>query len=95
MYIYADQQSGQWLKNAMHGHKFMEETTLRAIDAKDLPKSVKMALRTGDKQSKDTKELQWIGDLNPGLSTEHWRVLDKQPEPEGQRLILSVDRDRI
>jgi hypothetical protein len=70
-------------QNAMHGHKLMEETTLR-----DLPKSVKMALRTGDKQSNDTKELQWIGDLNPGLSTEHWRVLDKQPEPEGQRLIL-------
>jgi hypothetical protein len=77
----------------MHGHKLMEGTTLRDIDAKDLPKPVKMVLRTGDKQSKDTKALQWIGDLNPGSSTEHWRVLDKQPDPKGQRLILLVDRD--
>jgi hypothetical protein len=87
MYICAYQQSGQWLKNAMHGHKLRQGTTLRA-------KPVKMDLRTGDKQSKDTKELlQWIRDLNPGLSTEDWRVLDKQPEPKGHRLILLVDRD--
>jgi hypothetical protein len=72
MRICADHQSRQWLKNAMHGHKLREGTTLTVIDAKDLPKPVKMALRTGDKQSKDIKELlQWIGDLNPRLSTEH------------------------
>jgi hypothetical protein len=94
IYICAEQQSGQWLKNAMHGHKLREGTTLRAIDTKDLPKPVKMSLRTGDKQSTDTKELvQWIGDLNLGLSSEHWRVLNKQLEPKGQRLILLVDRD--
>jgi hypothetical protein len=29
-----------------------------------------------------------IEDLNPGLHTEYWRVLDRQPELEGQRLIL-------
>jgi hypothetical protein len=45
---------------------------LKAIDTKDLPKPVKMALRTSDKQSKDTEELlQWIRDLNPGLHTEY------------------------
>jgi hypothetical protein len=27
------------------------------------------------------------------LNTEHWRVLDKQSEPKGQRLILHIDWD--
>jgi hypothetical protein len=58
------------------------------MDARDLPRPVKMALRTWDKQSKDTEKLlRWIRDLNPGLHTEHWRVLDRQ------RLILLVDWD--
>jgi hypothetical protein len=34
-----------------------------------------------------------IGDLNPGLHTEHFRVLDRQPGLEGQRLILLICRD--
>jgi hypothetical protein len=67
---------------------------LKATDAKDLPKPVKMALRTWDKQSKDTEDLlQWIRDLNLGLHKEYWRVLDEQPEPKGQQIILLVDRD--
>jgi hypothetical protein len=33
--------------------------------------------------------------LNPGLNTEHWRVLGKQSEPKGQRLILHTDRDSL
>jgi hypothetical protein len=36
---------------------------------------------------------QWIKQLNPGLHTEYWRALDKQPELKGQRLILLIDRD--
>jgi DNA integrity scanning protein DisA with diadenylate cyclase activity len=37
--------------------------------------------------------LKWIKDLNPGLHTEHWRVLDRLAEPKGQGLILLIDRD--
>jgi hypothetical protein len=36
--------------------------------------------------------LKWIKNLNPGLHTKHWRVLDKQSELKGQRLILFIDR---
>jgi hypothetical protein len=36
--------------------------------------------------------LRWIKNLNPGLHTENWRILDKQTEPKGQRLILHIDR---
>jgi hypothetical protein len=51
-----------------------------------------VALRTKDKAPKRPDELlKWINDLNPGLHTEHWMVLDRQPEPQGQRLILHID----
>jgi hypothetical protein len=32
---------------------------------------------------------------NTGLHNEHWRVLDSQPEPKDQRLILLIDRDSL
>jgi hypothetical protein len=37
--------------------------------------------------------LAWIQNLNPGLHTEHWKVLHKPSEPKGQRLILHKDRN--
>jgi hypothetical protein len=45
---------------------------LKAMDVKDLPKPVMMALRSKDRQSKNTVELlQWIKDLSPELRTEN------------------------
>jgi hypothetical protein len=44
---------------------------LKATDARNLPKPVKMALRTNDKVAKGSDELlKWIKDLKPGLHTE-------------------------
>jgi hypothetical protein len=68
--------------------------TLKATDARILPKPVKVTLRTKDKIAQNQDELiKWIKNLNPGFHTKHWRVLDKQPEPKGWRLILLIDRD--
>jgi hypothetical protein len=39
--------------------------------------------------------LQWVKSLNPGLNTEHWKVLGKQSKPKGQRLIMHIDRDSL
>jgi hypothetical protein len=53
-----------------------------------------VALRIRDRVTQYQEELlKWIKNLNPGLHTEHWRVLNKQPEPKGLRLILFIDRD--
>jgi hypothetical protein len=53
-----------------------------------------MALRIRDRVAQNQEELlKWIKNLNPGLHTEHWRVLNKQPEPKGLRLILFIDTD--
>jgi hypothetical protein len=37
--------------------------------------------------------LKWIKNLNPGLHTKNWGILDNRPEPKGQRLILHIDWD--
>jgi hypothetical protein len=55
-----------------------------------------VALRTRDKVVQTSDELlKWMKNLNPELHIEHWRVLDKQSEPKGQRLILLIDQDPL
>jgi hypothetical protein len=49
---------------------------LKATEARNLPKPVKMAFRVRDKVAHTQDELlKWIKNLNPGLHTEHWRIL--------------------
>lgn len=35
------------------------------------------------------------GHFGNRLNTEHWKVLDRQSEPKGQRLIMHIDRDSL
>lgn len=67
---------------------------MKAIDAKHLPKAVKIALRMKDKVATGPEELhKWINSINPGLHMKNWRALDSKDEPIGRRLILLVDQD--
>jgi hypothetical protein len=69
---------------------------LKVTDARNLPKPVKVVLRTRDNVAQIQDELlSCIKNLNPGLHTENWRVLGRQSEPKGQRLILHIDRDSL
>jgi hypothetical protein len=53
-----------------------------------------VALISEDKVAKSPDNLlKLIKDLNPELHTEHWRILNKRPEPNGQRLIFLINRD--
>jgi hypothetical protein len=89
-----DQQSGQWLIRTIDNHGLGSGGRLKATETKKIPKPVKVALRVKKNFARNPDELlQWIKQLNPGLHTEYWRALDKQPEPKGQRLILLIDRD--
>jgi hypothetical protein len=96
IYICTDQQSVQWLVKAIDKQRLGTGARLKATDTRNLRTSVKVALRTRDKvaQTQDGL-LTWIKNLNPGLNTKHWKVLDKQSEPKGQRLILHIDRDSL
>jgi hypothetical protein len=78
IYICADQQSGQWPVKAIDNPRLGTGVRLKATDARNLIKPVKVALRTGDKVVQTQDELlTWIKNLNPGLNTELWKVLDK------------------
>jgi hypothetical protein len=88
-YACADQRSVDWLVTAFHGFQIRKGVRLKATEAKHLPKPVKMALRTKDKEATGPEVLlKWIKSLNPGLHMENWRVLDSKDEPIGRRLIL-------
>jgi hypothetical protein len=86
-----EQQSGQWLIKTIDNHRLGSGGRLKATEAKNLPKPVKVGVKKN--VARNQEELQWILQLNPGLHTEYWRALDKQPDPKGQRLILLIDRD--
>jgi hypothetical protein len=95
-YISDDQQSGQRLIRAIDNHRLGSGARLKATDARNLHKPVKVALRTRDKVSHTQDELlSWIRNLNLGLHTENWRVLARQSEPKCQRFILHTDRDSL
>jgi hypothetical protein len=58
--------------------------------------SLSVAISTRDKVVHTQDELlKWIKNLNPGFHTKHWRVLDKQSEPKGQKIILLIDQDSL
>jgi hypothetical protein len=77
-------------------HRLESGARLKATDTRNLPKPVKVALRTRDKVVQTQDELlKWIKNLHPRLHTKHWRVLDKQSEPKHQRLILLIDWDSL
>jgi hypothetical protein len=92
----ADQQSSQWLIRAIDNHRLGSGSRLKATDARNLPKPVKVALRTRDEIAQNQDELlNLIKNLKPGLHTGNWRVLGRQSEPKGQKLILHIDRDSL
>jgi hypothetical protein len=53
-------------------HKLGSGTRLKSTDTKNLPKQVKVALRTMNKVAQSPDELmKWIKDLNPEFHKEH------------------------
>jgi hypothetical protein len=91
-----DQQSGQWLMRSIDTYRLGSGARLKAMDARNLPKPVKVALRTRDKVAQTQDELlNWIKNLNPGLHMENSRVLGRQSELKGSGLILHIDRDSL
>jgi hypothetical protein len=89
-----DQQSGQWLVRATDNHRLGSGAKLKAVDARNLPKPVKVALSTRDRVAHTQDELlRWIRNLNPELHTENWIIMDKQSERKDQTLIVCIDRD--
>jgi hypothetical protein len=85
IYTCADPQSGQWLIEAIGNRELGSGGRLKATEAKNLPKPVKVALRLRENIATTPEELlAWIKQLNPGLHTEYWRVLDRARDQRAQ-----------
>jgi hypothetical protein len=75
IYRCGDQQSRQWLVKATDNHRLGTGARLKVTDTRNLPKPVKVVLRTRDKVAQTQDELlTWINNLNPGLNIEHWKI---------------------
>jgi hypothetical protein len=95
-YIYAPTNSMVIGSSELFTNRLESGARLKATDSRSLPMPVKVALRTRDKIAQTQDELQkWIKILNSGLDTEHWRILDKQSEPNSRRLLLLIDLDSL
>lgn len=94
IYYCEDQNSCLWLQKCLNGTTIRDNFVLKVMDAKELPKPVKVAFRTRDLTTSDPKVLlRRVQLLNQGLCTEHWKVVNKQTDPTGQRLILLIDQE--
>jgi hypothetical protein len=72
IYTCVEQQSGQWLIKTIDNHGLGSGGRLKATEAKNLPKPVKVALRVKENFARKPEELlQWIKQLKPGLHTEY------------------------
>ena len=93
IYYCENQDTCNWLQKNLDGVEIKDKSILKVVEAKDLPKPVKVAFRTRDLKTSDPKVLlRRMQLLNKGLQTEHWKVVDRQPDPKGQRLILLMDK---
>jgi hypothetical protein len=81
--VYAEQQSGLWRFRATDNQRLRSCPRLKGLDARNLPEPVKVATNPDD-------ILRFIKDFNPGLNTQHWRVLDRLPEAKAQGLLLVI-----
>jgi hypothetical protein len=83
MYVYADQQSVQWLIKAADNHRWGSGGRLKVTDTTNLPKPVKVALVMKNKIAKRFDVLRWIRDLDP----ENCSVLEGLPKVKRLSLI--------
>lgn len=67
---------------------------LRVFDVRDLFKPVKMSLRTWSKKTHDPKRLLTrLMVFNSGPNRENRKIFERKADPQGQYLILLIDRD--
>jgi hypothetical protein len=85
-------ESTAWLRSAIGGAE-IAGLRLQVVDAKDLPKPVKMAWRTKIVGGHDVKLLlRVLQRYNPALHTEEWKVVDTAMAEANTRRIILMDR---
>lgn len=94
IYYCENEATCKWLGENLDGFKLKEDLLIKVVEAKELRKPVKVAFRTQDNMTEDSQAvLRRLKRFNPGLSTERWKVLNRQADSVGQRLIMLVDQE--
>lgn len=85
-------ESTTWLRSAI-GSEEIAGLRLKVMDAKDLPKPIKMAWKTKIVGGHDVKLLlRVLQRYNPALHTEEWKVVDTLTSDMATRRIILMDR---
>lgn len=88
----SDAAAARWLKEALHGAE-LEGLGLTVVEAKDLPKPVKMAWKSRNMALADTtRALRLLQRMNPSLRTSDWKVVNLLNEGTHTRRIVYMDR---
>jgi hypothetical protein len=64
------------------------------METTNLPKPIKIALKSKDIITKNSEVLfRHLELMNPGIKTTYWKLIDRQRDSKGQRLILLIDEE--
>ena len=88
IYFCDNQESCNTLSTHINGTKLRDKFVLMIMKTTNLPKPIKMALKTKDIIIKNREVLfRRLELLNPGMKTTYRKLIDRQPDSKGQRLI--------
>ena len=86
-----DMDTKEWLERQAPTMAAWEGSRLKVVGLDALP-TYKRVVAWFPGPVEDTERLLlWLRRLNRGLDTENWRVYERREEPNGVRLVLSVD----
>jgi hypothetical protein len=90
-----DQETCDWLTRSVPNMRAWEGSRLKVVGLEALPTFKRVAAWIpGPMEDMDTP-LQRLCRLNQGLETAQWRVYECREEPNGVRLVLSIDQDSV
>ena len=96
IYFCDNLESCNWFSTHYNGTKLRDKFIIKVMETTNLPKPIKMAFKTEDINTKIPEVLfRRLELLNPGIKMTYWKLIDRQADSKGQRLILLTDQAHI
>jgi hypothetical protein len=88
IYFCDNQESCNWLSTHINGTKLRNKFVLKVMETTNLANPIK----TKDINTKNPEVIfRRLELLNPGIKMTYWKLIDRQGDAKGQRLILLID----
>lgn len=88
----ADQSTKDWLGGLLQHEQPLAGTRLRLVEAKDLPKPVRTIAWVPGPAEEPAKVIDRLGQQNPTVTTDRWKVVNAKVDPKGQQLTVLMDQ---